>query len=411
MPTFLQRLGQAYRHVFQPSEQRSWQPLTSLGGSSGAFSPSRTMEQYHDNNWVHSAVFRSAFKIASIDFKLKDLESGDFLPGHQAQETLDRPQPLDGRSIINSFTLKFLTAQHLFLAGESYWLLGDRLKANRAPTAIRVLSPTMTAPIIEKGKVQYYESYEDHQLARYAPEDVVHFKLIDPLNPGRGVSPIKSVRYSIATQREADETNYHRMRNNANVDGFLKTESKLDDEEARMYSERWHQKYGGPRNQGKVPVLGHNLDYKTTGMSNHEMQYVESRHEYRDDVLGVYGTGLEILGRTESQTRANAEAAIYVYMEFGIDPFAKMMQVALDTEYLTQFPKWESKTFHYDDPVPDNKEEKRATAGLLFTNGAMTRNEMREEFGMDMSDAPGMDDFYIPFNMVPAAEPPGNLAA
>lgn len=38
----------------------------------------------------------------------------------------------------------------------------------------------------------------------------------------------------------------------------------------------------------------------------------------RDEILAAFGVGLEMLGKTESQTRANADTLVFVFMKFGV---------------------------------------------------------------------------------------------
>jgi hypothetical protein len=52
------------------------------------------------------------------------------------------------------------------------------------------------------------------------------------------------------------------------------------------------------------------MDFQELSRTPQEMQYAEGKKTNRDEILAAYGVGLKILGRTESQTRANAEAAI-----------------------------------------------------------------------------------------------------
>ena len=68
------------------------------------------------------------------------------------------------------------------------------------------------------------------------------------------------------------------------------------------------------------------------------MQFVEGKNLNRDEILAAYGVGLEIFGKTESQTRANAEAAIFVFTRFGVLPYLEKFVDTLNTDYLPAFP-------------------------------------------------------------------------
>src|SRR5437868_14798530 len=116
------------------------------------------------------------------------------------------------------------------------------------------------------------------------------------------------------------------------------------------------------------------------------MQFKEGKDTARDEILANYGIGLEIMGRTESQTRANAEAAIFVFQRFGVLPYMELFVDALNNDYLPAFPGTDNLEFVFDDPVPANLEDKRATAQTLAGGGAITPNEQRKMFGLEPID-------------------------
>ena len=75
-------------------------------------------------------------------------------------------------------------------------------------------------------------------------------------------------------------------------------------------------------------------------------------------------------------------------------------------ESIYAFPGTDGMEFVFDDPVPENMEEKRANAKTLFDMGAATPNELRETFGKEPLNLPGMDVTYLPMSTVPVGEPP-----
>lgn len=409
MPVF--RFGSFLDRTFGPSEQRSLPPpLETMMGPWGVpfvFKPKQSLQAYGDNVWLYGAVTKIAFEIAKTNFKLRLIKTDDeFEPveKHQALETMRRPQPNGQKTLLTGFNLKFLTAMHLLLGGEGYWALDGRLKSKfgGSPTRIDIPRPDMMYPQTDKntGDLVSYAYRTPGKEVNLALEDVVQFKMPDPLNPYRGHSPTQSIRYALDTQYEADILNLKRIQNNAVPSGILKPETTITAEKADQWRKVWQQLYGGSENSGKVAVLPGKADFQQLQLTPLELQFLQGKEANRDEILAAYGVGLEMLGKTESQTRANADTSVFVFMKFGVSPFLYQFADTLTNDYLPAFAGVENMEFHFDDPVPENMEEKRANADSLYNAGALTPNERRKMFGLEPLNTPGMDDTYLDFNKI-----------
>src|SRR4051812_4068913 len=87
-----------------------------------------------------------------------------------------------------------------------------------------------------------------------------------------------------------------------------------------------------------------------------------------------------------------------------------MIADSLTYHYLRpNFADAEDLEFVFDDPVPENEENKRATAEMLFKTGAITPDEIRGMFGLDPLNLPGTQVPYTTVQSIPLAldaEPP-----
>lgn len=370
------------------------------------------LQAYGDNVWLHGAVSKIAFEIARTKFKLaRTNKKGEieYVKSHQALETLRVPQPIaGGKSMMTSFDLKYVTAMHMLLPGEGFWQLDQRMTVSGSPLRINIMLPYYVNRRIDKTTgdlIEYvYRTGQDER--HFTPMDVVHFKLPDPETMYRGHSPVQSIRYALDTQEKSDVVNTNLLKNSARPGGFLKTEKSIGEPEREAFAARWSSKYAGDRNAGKTVFLPFGVGFEENQMTNQELQFVEGKNLTRDEILANYGVGLEMLGKTESQTRANAEAAVFVFMRFGVLPFIEKFADTLNNDYLPAFPGTDGMEFLFDDPVPENLEEKRANADSLFGGGALTPNERRKMFGMEPLNLPGMDVPYLPINAMPVGDSP-----
>src|SRR5207237_8227499 len=166
-------------------------------------------------------------------------------------------------------------------------------------------------------------------------------------------------------------------------------------QQRKAIMDSWRQNYGGAGNAGKTALLPNGFKFNATQMSNQEMQFIEGKNLTRDEILANYRVGLEMFGRTESQTRANADASYYVFTRFTVLPILELIADTLTNDYLPAFPKTDGMEFIFDDPVPENEENKRATATTLFQSGAATPDEIRQIFGLEALNLPGTMVPYV----------------
>lgn len=389
--------------------------MYSYRGMAPLYKPEESLKAYGDNPWLGGAVDKIAREIARTKFHLQiENNKGEIevIRNHEALDTLKKPQPTKtGKSLLSGMQLQLVTGYHLCLAGEAFWLLDKRRTINGAPKLIDILQPQYVHQRIENGElIEYVYRLPDREI-HLRGEDVVHFKIPDPEKPQRGHAPTKSIRYALDTHQEADKLNLKKIQNGAVPGGTIESDQAVPESERRKILSEWKAVHAGASNVGKTAMLPWGLGFKKTEESNADMQYTQGKETNRMEILARYGVGPEILGMTDSQTRANAEAAIFVFMKFGASFFIELVADTLTNDYLSAFPGTEGMTFSFPDPVPENMEEKRLNAQTLFNIGAATPNELRKDFGMEALDLEGMDSPYIDFGKSPIGESPPSLAA
>ncbi len=419
--SFVSRLGKAasaFGRVFR-SQPLPNQLNYQYTGVPAPFKPQESLEAFDYNVWLGASVKKIAGELARITPRLrtKTKDGYRYFENDESDllEVLNCPQPIAaGRSKLTGFQLRYITGMHLCLLGEAFWLLDGRRRINGVPTRLDLLVP---------GNVYIKNDPNTGDLLHYIykipgketildPLDVVHFKLPDPKDWTRGHAPTQQIRYALDTYREAEKMNLKRLENNGVPPGFIKVEDKNPDEaRLKRLKTTWDSLYKGTENAGRVGVLTGGMDFKETQQTNSDMQFLEGKDSNKDEILANYGVSLEVLGQTDSVTRANAEAAIYVFMRFGVLPFVESVFDTLNNDFKPAFTGNQRNEFSFDDPVPDNVEEKRQTASLLFNSGAISPDEMRKMFGMEPLGIVGVTDVpYQPLMSIPAGQPPPELA-
>ncbi len=387
-------------------------PTPFIGALSGyiglqhGFKPLESLDAYGDNPWLYASVNVIAQEVSRIKLTLNKRNAdgtSERIFDHQALSTLNKPMPTDqGRSILTHMQLKYLLAQHIMLNGEGFWLMDGRLRAGNSPTEIYPLMPGFVIEKLDQNyRIEKYYYRATGTQVEIDPLDVVHFKLVDPKNWYRGHSPVQSIRYAIDSHKEADILNYNRFANGAMPGGVIETTQAVNEQERQRILDQFAQKYAGSKNASKTAMLPYGLKFSKTQDSNAEMQYVQLKEHARDEILANMRVGLEMLGKTEGQTRANADAANYVFQRFTILPLIELITDVLTNDFLPSFPEVEDLYFGFDEFVPEDIDSKRNTVQTLTNIGALTPNEARAGFGLDELDIPEADTPHINFNLTP----------
>lgn len=410
----LDRIQRAYQAFLARSEAAPPPPFLSLsapfGGIEHPFKPLASLDAFGDNPWLYSAVTVTASEAARVPFILRQKKSDETYEeifAHQALDVLKKPLPMEsieGRTYMTGRELKYLLYVFLLLNGEGFWLAGGK-NSGRNPTTLHTLMP---ANIFEKlgqnNMVDKYVYRVGNEERVYEAKDVIHFKNSNPKNWFRGHSPVKSARWALDSARESDKLNFNRLLNRAVPDGVLTSKEPIAEKERNSLLEKFKQLFRGSKSGGNIGFMPYSVEYKEIQQSNAEMQFAEMKKASAEEILANFRVPPEILGKTDSQTRANAEVSHYIFMRYTILPLVSMVADALTNDYLPLFGGTENMEFSFQDPVPENVQEKREDAKALFSIGAMSPNEARQKFGLDEIEVEGSDKLYIPFSVIPLGE-------
>jgi len=147
------------------------------------------------------------------------------------------------------------------------------------------------------------------------PDDMLHIKLPNPLDPlegyGYGMSPLTPAAQVVDVDNIV--TKYLNMFFNrgAMVTGILSFDLPLKDEVVDLILERWKQKYGGYQNWD-IGVLDRGGKYTRTSLTFEEMGFKEIDNRSETRILGPFGIAPILVHAKvglEASTYSNYEAA------------------------------------------------------------------------------------------------------
>jgi len=239
----------------------------------------------------------------------------------------------------------------------------------------------------------------------YLPQQVIHVKLPNPLDPldglGYGLSPVSPMARSADVDNQV--TKYLKLffEKGAMPPGLLKFDVPMTDVDVARARERWMEIYGGTDEMHKIAVLDQGGEYQRLGLSFDEMGFevIDERSEAR--ITGPFGVPPILIGTRIGLSRAtyaNYQEARKAFWEDTMAPELRWFEA--DYQYYLQGERGEFVAFDLSrvpalTPTEADKKEAAATA---FKSGGITRNEYRSVLKFDPVE--GGDVYLIPMTLI-----------
>lgn len=323
-------------------------------------------------------------------------------PDHPMLRLLARPNPyysgaLNWKAVVTDW----------FVDGNGYLLVvRDMLKMPAelwwAPASL--MEPKGT----ETEFITHYEYRPNGIAIRLDPDDVIHFRNgIDPDNPRKGRSPLRSVLREVFTDDEAATFTAQLLRN-MGVPGLVISpdgDHQMNEEEAEAAKAHVRENFTGDK-RGEPLVTSGKTKVHSFGFSPQELNLKDLRRIPEERVTAVIGVPAIVAGLgagLDRSTFANfAEAREAAYEEC-IIPTQGLMAEEIRFQLLPKFEDdpylWR---FEFDTSgvrvLQEDKDKLSARTGQEVKDGLRTVAEGRRILGMDAEES---DEVYLrPYSMV-----------
>lgn len=350
-------------------------------------------------SWVFSAVNKIAQPVADIDLRLYR-KHGDRVEEVKQHASLDLLHKVNNS--MTFYDLVELYEIYMLLTGEAFWWLIRDKKGNIVEIYPWLRPDRM---FVVPSKEKFIEGYiysvpGTNERIPFDAKDIIHFKKVNPLNPYRGLSPVKAAEYAIATDLEASKYNWRFFKNDAKPSAILKVEGTLTDEQFQRLKERWEAEHRG-ENQHKIAILSGGMSYEPIAVSQRDMEFLAQRKFSRDEILSIFRVPRLI---TEETTRASAEASYYQFMRDTILPEMKKFCNYLNEFFLPNYGDDEL-FFDFINDVPSDTSAKVLYYKAGIEAGFLTPNEIRQWENLPAIE--GGDNIFVPFNLQPIGHASG----
>jgi len=312
------------------------------------------------------------------------------------------------------------TVADLYASGNGYWVK-VRNDAGRVIEFWWMPEQMMEPRWQGDDFITYYEQNVDGQLYAWRPEDVIHYRLgLDPNNPRKGLSPLRSLMREIYTDNEASAFTAALLKN-LGVPGVIiapaNTVGATIRGKASVIKEQFKDTFGGD-NRGEPMVLTAPTDVKVLSFSPEQMEMRDLRKLPEERISAVVGVAAIVAGLGAGLDRSTfsnfGEARKAAYQE-AIIPLQRLVAADIEVQTLDDFPDLEETDDSMLDVAFDwrkasamseaiNEVHKRALEASR--TALITRAQFLRETDRPVADD-GSDDVYVypnNFLIVPKAK-------
>lgn len=300
---------------------------------------------------------------------------------------------LDVVSSVNPFMNKTdlleISDLHEELTGDAYWYLMPGNIVNKEgkpiPKEIWPLNPANMRIVPSPETFISHYVYRvggtgyNTRFVRFELDEIIHYKFPNPNDPFYGFAPLSAVADMYNINMNMNKFENALFSNNARQEGFFTSEEDIDDDAFEALKSELLENLQGVNNAGKTMLLDKGVKWEKTGYSPRELGFLQGRKWPKEEIFEAFDTPLGLFD--PKANRANAEAAQYVYAQYGISPRHRRFEEKLNEQLM---PRYDDKLFvAFDNVVPADKEFKLKEDTELLKANAKLINEVRNERGME----------------------------
>lgn len=148
-----------------------------------------------------------------------------------------------------------------------------------------------------------------------------------------GTSPVKMLANALGVALAAQEYQGAMYRNGGVPLGILSVSDVLTVEQARTIRDQWNATYGGMENAGRIAVLDRGAEFKNTGLSNEDAQFIQQMQLSATDCARMLNLPAALINAEgASLTYANASHNDMHLLKFSLRPDLKIFEDTLNMD-------------------------------------------------------------------------------
>lgn len=307
---------------------------------------------------------------------------------------IDRPLPqLIRKPNPSTSRYRFIesTVQDIGVYANGFWL---KVRAGRDFSLVRVPAAEMRVTGGLLPTLYRWEPASGAAPREFAPSEIVHYRLFDPMNPNVGFPPIETLRRSLAETEASADYREGFWKNAARVESVILRPADAPDwtpDQKADFRTGW-QEFAGKKS-GQSPVLEDGMTLKEISFNARDSQYIESRKLTREEVAAAYHVPLPMVGILDHATFSNIREQHKQLYQDCLGPWLTMLEEDIELQLLPEFedPERVYVEFNIAEKMKGSFEEQADSLSKAIGRPYMTANEGRARLNLPRSDDPTAD--------------------
>jgi HK97 family phage portal protein len=399
----------------------AWNGVQLVAGPDGDSRMATYRMIYKTNPWVWAACQRISQGIATVPLKTYRLLAdgqrervrsdtpgtpGRSTGGQQLDALLRLPSPQTGQ-----VRLVKRTVLNKLVYGNGLWTI-DRNGAGVPSALYHVPWRKVTVHAGEQVPILAYEVKGAVKSKGYAPEDVVHFVGGDDTEDPVGISPLSSLRATLALHEAIQRHLVAYYANEARPSGVLQMERMPKPKDLEEIRETIRQLYAGPENAGRLLITSGK--FQSLAEETGTPALIELIKASREEVCAAYGIAPPLVGILDRAIKSNVKELRDQFYRDVVGPNAEEFEDDIGSQLLPQVPAWRYHFVEFDLPEklrPDPEGTALMLNNLKTTMGLRERRRFLNlpDLEIEGDDLPEMSPGAVLFGQ--QANPAGDPAA
>lgn len=317
-------------------------------------------------------------------------------------------QPLPPEMKVTPYRLIEGLVSDLGIYFNAYWL---KIRKARKVSALLRIPPAYVTP---KGGlvVTSYKLVIAGREFDIPPEDMVHFRGYNPESAITGLSPLETLRRTLAEEFAAGDYREQFWRNAARVDGFVKRPLEApewSDAARERFLAQFNQLYAGAgAAAGGTAVLEDGMEWVAGSFNPRESEYILGRKLTREECARSYHIPLPMVGILDNATFSNIREQHKNLYQDCLGPQLASIEDDIELQLLPEFPDIEGVyiEFNIADKLAGAFEEQVTSLSQATGRPWMTANEARARLNLPRRTEAGADELVVPLNVQLGDTPP-----
>lgn len=353
--------------------------LFSQGGGFGNSTAMKLSAFYCGVNQISNAVAMLPIDVAKYDNDEKRPIS------HPLWKLLNLSP--DGK--YNHFNVFKMAIESVILTGNAYFYIerDDRLNVK----ALHYINSDFVTPIVTEGsKVKYIVTGMKEAVDAI---NMIHLWMHVDEN-FNGISLIKYAYSTLKGAYDAENSAAKFYRGGAGLNGILKANATLTNEQKKQIRESWNQAFSVDGNG--IAVLPAGLDYQSVQISPEDASLIDNREFNITEIARFLNISPIKLFQLKEVSYSSMESTQLYFLSDTIAPYCSMIEEEFNRKLVK--PSEVGKIgvfFNFTSALSTNRQAEGEYYRMMLTNGIMTINEIRGRIGLPKIEDKAGDTHFV----------------